>query len=266
MRSSLSRGMLVALTVMLAAGCATPMPLPTSAPTATPVPPTQTPYPPSTPYPTFTPYPTVAPTLAPTSTPAPTATATSAPTATAMPKPVVAPPAQPAAPVGSADLWRTFGAYPMEPKCVYYPDSFERRSWDVTFCIIRVDVYDFGLRFYAHWRLKLTSGSFESNESKHAKDENKIYPPPMHPKSTSFAFYLVDNLGNKYLHSRMGGAADSDWPIQSPDYLMGYDDQNGRPNEPISWWEFAPARPGASSFTFVDDEHRVRVGPIVLSR
>jgi hypothetical protein len=264
MRSYLARAAFAALVGILLAGCATPAPAPTPVPTATVLLPTQTPYPPSTPFPT------VAPTLAPTSTPAPTATATSAPTATAMPKPATAAqpaqPAQPAARVGSMDLWRTFGAYPMEPKCVYYPDSFERRSWDVTFCIIRVDVYDFGLRFYAHWRLKLTSGSFESNESKHAKDENKIYPPPMHPKSTSFAFYLVDNLGNKYLHSRMGGAADSDWPIQSPDYLMGYDDQNGRPNEPISWWEFAPARPGASSFTFVDDKHRVRVGPIVLSR
>ena len=254
MRSSLSRAAFAALVGMLVAGCATPTPAP--APTATVAPPTQTPYPPSTPYPTFTPYPTVAPTQAPTSTPAPTATATSAPTATAMPKPATAAqPAQPAAPVGSADLWHTFGAYPMEPKCVYYPDSFSGRYWDVTFCIIRVDVYDFGLRFYAHWKLKLTFGSFES---KHGK--------MMHPKSTSFAFYLVDNLGNKYLHSRMGGAADSDWPIQSPDYLMGYDDQNGRPNEPISWWEFAPARPGASSLTFVDDEHGVRVGPIVLSR
>jgi len=90
--------------------------------------------------------------------------------------------------------------------------------------------------------------------------------PTVAATNTPAPFYLVDNLGNKYLHSRMGGAADSDWPIQSPDYLMGYDDQNGRPNEPISWWEFAPARPGASSLTFVDDEHRVRVGPIVLSR
>jgi hypothetical protein len=253
MHSHLSRAAFAALVVMLVAGCATPTPAPTPAPTATVVPPTQTPYPTATLYPTFTPYPTLAPTQTPT--PVPTATATITPTATATRKPVVAPPAQPAAPVGSADLWRTPGAYPMEPKCVYYPDSFSGRYWDVTFCIIRVDVYDFGLRFYAHWRLKLTSGSFES---KHGK--------MMHPKSTSFAFYLVDNLGNKYLHSRMGGAADSDWPIQSPDYLMGYDDQNGRPNEPISWWEFAPARPGASSFTFVDDEHGVRVGPIVLSR
>jgi hypothetical protein len=253
MRSHLSRAAFAALVVMLLAGCATPTPAPTPAPTATVVPPTQTPYPTATLYPTFTPYPTLTPTQTPT--PVPTATATITPTATATRKPVVAPPAQPAAPVGSADLWRTPGAYPMEPKCVYYPDSFEGRYWDVTFCIIRVDVYDFGLRFYAHWKLKLTSGSFESK-----------YGKMMHPKSTSFAFYLVDNLGIKYLHSRMGGAADSDWPIQSPDYLMGYDDQNGRPNEPISWWEFAPARPGASSLTFVDDEHRVRVGPIVLSR
>jgi|GEM_PF-4558964 len=252
MRLSLSRAAFAAFVVMLAAGCATPAPAPTLAPTATPVPPTQTPYPTASPYPTFTPYPTLAPTQ--TSTPVPTATATITPTATATPRPV-AQPVQPAAPVGAADLWRTPGAYPMQPQCVYYPDSFEGRYWDVNFCIIRVDVYDFGLRFYAHWKLKLTGGTYDNKRGK-----------PMHPKSTSFAYYLVDNLGNKYLHTRMGGAADSDWPIQSPDYLMGYDDQNGRPEVPISWWEFAPARPGASSFAFVDDEHGVKVGPIVLSR
>ena len=242
------------LAVILLAGCTAPTPAPTPGPTAVVVLPTQTPYPTSTAYPTFTPFPTIAPTQAPTSTPMPTATATSAPTST--PKPAVAAqPALPAAPVGSADLWRTPGAYPMQPKCVYYPDSFGGRYWDVNFCIIRVDVYDFGLRFYAHWQVKLTGGSFETKRGK-----------LMHPNSTSFAYYLMDNLGNKYMHTRMGGVADSDWPVQAPEYLMGYDDQNGRPNEPISWWEFAPARAGASSFTFVDDEHRVKVGPIVLSQ
>jgi hypothetical protein len=239
---------------MLLAGCAAPTPAPTPMPTATVVLPTLTPYPTATAYPTFTPYPTLPPTQSPSSTPLPTATATSTPTST--PRPAAARPAQPVAPVGSADLWRTPGAYPFQtPQCVYYPDSFEGRYWDVTFCIIRVDVYDFGLRFYAHWKLKLTGGSFDSKRGK-----------PMHPKSTSFAFYLVDNLGTKYPHSRMGGAADSDWPVQAPEYLMGYDDQNNRPTVPISWWEFAPARPGASSFTFVDDEHGIKVGPIVLSR
>lgn len=251
MRQRWTRSIFVILAVVLAAGCATPAPPPTVAPTATILLPTLTPYPTSTLYPTFTPFPTLAPTQ--TSTPVPTATVTSTPTTTPTRRPV--PQSQPAAPAGSASLWRTPGRYLFQPQCVYYPDSFSGRIWDVNFCIIRVDVYDFGLRFYAHWRLKLTVGSFESKSGK-----------IMHPKSTSFAYYLVDNLGNKYMHTRMGGAADSDWPVQSPEYLLGYDDQNLRPDVPISWWEFAPAQPGASSFTFVDDEHGVKVGPIVLSK
>jgi hypothetical protein len=255
MRSHWSRLTFIALAVILVAGCAAPKPAPTSVPTAIIVPPAQTPYPTATVYPTFTPYPTLPPAQAPTSSPVPTATATSTPTSTPKPAAAVKPAQAVAAPAGSANLWHTPGGYPLQPQCVYYPDSFSGRYWDVTFCIIRVDVYDYGLRFYAHWKLKLTSGSFESRQGK-----------IMHPKSTSFAYYAVDNLGNKYLHSRMGGAADSDWPVQSPDYLMGYDDQNNRPTVPISWWEFAPAKPGASTLTFVDDEHGVRVGPIVLSR
>ena len=251
MRLHWTRLIFVILVVILTAGCATPTPAPTVAPTAVVVLPTQTPYPTSTLYPTYTPFPTLPPTQ--TSTPVPTATATSTPTATPTRRPVAQ--AQPAAPAGSANLWRTPGGYPLPPQCVYYPDSFSGRIWDVNFCIIRVDVYDFGLRFYGHWKLKLTVGSFESKSG-----------TMMHPKSTSFAYYVVDDRGNKYMHTRTGGAADSDWPVQSPDYLMGYDDQNSRPTVPISWWEFAPAQPGASSFTFVDDEHGVKVGPIVLSQ
>jgi hypothetical protein len=160
-----------------------------------------------------------------------------------------------AAPVGSAELWRTSGSYaPVAPSlCATYISTYEDRDWQETFCIIKVEVNPNIIRFYGDWKIKLVRGTFKSH----------IY----HLNSRGAA-YVVDNLGNKYIAGRLGGAADEDRFIQSPDYLMGYkDNQNGSfPHEPDSWWEFEPAKPGASSFTFVNDRYGFRIGPITLRK
>ena len=265
MCSSLTRAALVTLVLMLVVGCAAPTPAPTVAPTQVAELPTQTPYPISTAYPTSTSYPTA--TLPPTATatpvpPTPTATATATltPTAAATPVPVTPRPVavQPAAPVGSAALWRTPGTYkPVAANlCATFISRYEDRDWEETFCIIQVDVTSDILRFYGQWKIKLIpgNGSFKSG----------IY----HLSSRYFT-YVVDNVGNKYVHGRLGGAADEDRLIQSPDYLMGYMDNQDPArfkHVPDSWWEFEPARPGATSFTFVNDKYGFRIGPITLSQ
>jgi len=163
--------------------------------------------------------------------------------------------ALPPAPRGSADLWRTPGTYkPVAANlCATYISSYENRDWEETFCIIQVDVTPNVIRFYGHWKIKLIKGSFRG----------MIYH-----LNSRVVTYAVDNLGNKYIHGRLGGAADEDRFIQSTDYLMGYKDNQNVifPHEPDSWWEFEPARPGASSFTFVNDKYGFRIGPIVLSK
>ncbi len=266
MQRIISRGLFALLALFLLAGCAAPAPTPAPPATAVAELPTQTPYPTATVYPTFTPFPTPVP---PTSTP--TAVPTLAPTATltptvqikpaalpVTPKPAAPPatvqPAQPQ-PAGSAELWRTPGLYLFTPLCGTYNSSFYGHDWNETFCISQVEVYPQVLRFYGHWQLHLLTGTFQPRQA-------------YHPRSTSFAFYVVDNLGNKYIHGRTGGAADADTVVQAPDYLLGFKDNDNAAfaHEPNSWWEFEPAKPGASSFTFVDDVHGLRLGPIVLSR
>ena len=258
MCSSLIRATFAALVLMLVAGCAAPTPAPTAAPTQVAERPTQTPYPTSTAYATYTPYPTA--TLPPTSTlvpPTPTATETATLTPTPTAAPVTPRPAalQPAAPVGSADLWRTPGSYtPVAANlCATFISSYEDHDWEETFCIIHVDVTPDVIRFYGQWKIKLVRGSFRGG---------------IYHLNSRYVTYVVDNVGNKYVHGRLGGAADEDRLIQSPDYLMGYkDNQNANyPHEPDSWWEFELARPGVTSFTFVNDKYGFRIGPITLAR
>ena len=257
MHSSLTRATFFALITLLVAGCATATPTPTVVPTRVAELPTQTPYPASTAYPTSTPYPTA--TVPPTSTPVPptpTATETATLTPTPTPAPVTPRPAavQPAAPVGSAALWRTPGAYqPVAANlCATYPSSFAGRDWEETFCIIRVEVNPDIIRFYGHWQVRLVRGS--------PKDIM------FHPNSREVT-YVVDNLGNKYIAARLGGAADADVKVYGDNYLLGYKDNDNIqfPHEPSAWWEFEPARPGATSFTFVNDKYGFRIGPITLS-
>lgn len=262
MRSSLTRATLVTLVLMLVAGCATPTPAPTVAPTQVAELPTQTPYPTATAYPTSTSYPTATVPPTATATPVPptptdTATATLTPTTAPTPVPVTPKPVavQPAAPVGSAELWHTLGTYvPVAPNlCATYPSTFAGRGWEETFCIIRVEVNTYVIRFYGHWQIKLVTGT--------PKDIM------FHPNSRTVT-YVVDNLGNKYVHGRLGGAADADVKVYGNSYLLGYKDNDSNlfPHEPSAWWEFEPARPGATSFTFVNDKYGFKIGPITLSK
>jgi hypothetical protein len=258
MRPSLTRVPFVALTLMLVVGCTAPTPAPTAAPTRVAELPTQTPYPTSTAYPTYTPYPT--PTVAPTNTPVPptptaTATATHTPTPTTIPvtpRPVSV---QPAAPAGSAELWRTPGAYrPVADNlCATYGSSFAGRDWQETFCIILVEVNLDVIRFYGQWDIRLVKGT----------------PAVImfHPNSRDVV-HLVDNLGIQHTPGRLGGAADADVKVYGNHYLLGYKDNDNIsfPHVPSAWWEFEPARPGVSSFTFVNDKYGFSIGPITLSK
>jgi hypothetical protein len=258
MRPSLTRAPFVALVLMLIAGCAAPTPVPTAAPTRVAELPTQTPYPTSTAYPTYTPYPT--PTVAPTNTPVPptpTATATATHTPTPTPIPVTPRPVavQPAASAGSAELWRTPGAYrPVAGNlCATYGSSFASRDWQETFCVILVEVNADVIRVYGQWDIRLVKGT----------------PAEImfHPNSRDVV-HLVDNLGSQHTPGRLGGAADADVKVYGNHYLLGYKDNDNIsfPHVPSAWWEFEPARPGVSSFTFVNDKYGFRIGPITLSK
>jgi len=151
-------------------------------------------------------------------------------------------------------LWRTPGVYPIAPLCATYGSSFDGREWQETFCVIKVEVYPERLRFYGHWQVKLIKGT--------PRDRGSYHP---HSRAVT---YVVDNLGNKYIPGRYGGAADADVLVYGDNYLLGYKDNDNPafPHEPSAWWEFEPARPGVSSFTFVNDRYGFRIGPIVLSK
>lgn len=65
--------------------------------------------------------------------------------------------------------------------------------------------------------------------------------------------YLVDNLGNRYDHVEVGDAAAHDVRIYAYETVRG-------------WFLFPPARAGATTFTFYDDDQHVRIEGIVLRR
>jgi hypothetical protein len=258
MHSFLTRAAFVVLALTLIAACATPTPAPTAAPTQVAELPTQTPYPTSTAYPTQTPYPTR--TLAPTNTPVPpTPTATATATHTPTPTPVPVTPrlaaAQPAVSASSAELWRTPGAYrPVADNlCATYGSSFASRDWQETFCVILVEVSANVIRFYGQWDIRLVRGT----------------PAEImfHPNSRDVV-HVIDNLGVNHVASRLGGAADADVKVYGNHYLLGYKDNDNIQfaHEPSAWWEFEPAGPGVSSFTFVNDKYGFRIGPITLSK
>jgi len=258
MRSSLTRATFVVLVVLLITGCATSTPAPTVAPTQVAELPTQTPYPTATAYPTYTPYPTA--TIPPTNTPVPptpTATATATLTPTPSPMPVTPKPAgmQSPAPVGSADLWRTPGAYkPVGANlCATYGSSFAGRDWQETFCVILVEVNLDVIRFYGQWDIRLVKGT----------------PAEImfHPNSRDVV-HVVDNLGLQHISARLGGAAEADVKVYGKHTLLGYKDNDNIsfPHVPSAWWEFEPAKRGATSFTFVNDKYGFRIGPITLSK
>ena len=63
--------------------------------------------------------------------------------------------------------------------------------------------------------------------------------------------YLVDNLGNRYDFLQAGGDATLDIKLSDQQSAHG-------------WFLFPAPVPGATSFTFVDDDNAIRTQPITL--
>jgi len=65
--------------------------------------------------------------------------------------------------------------------------------------------------------------------------------------------YITDNLGNRYDHVEIGGAARGDHRMYEGQFVEG-------------WFLFEPAKPGVTSFVFHDDDQHKTFDGIVLLR
>lgn len=72
-----------------------------------------------------------------------------------------------------------------------------------------------------------------------------------HPDTGNPNMYVTDNLGNRYDHVEVGGAAAELTTLLHTQTAWG-------------WYLFPPARPGATEFAFHDDDQHVQVPGIVL--
>jgi len=190
-----------------AGGCSTIAPPPTPTPTATP---------------TFTSTCTPTRTNTPTFTPTPTDTLT--PTITLTPTPVFNAPGTYAMKNKCASIVRyhyeTTGCY--LPEC--YTDPVE--YYDILMvCVTYVTVYEnIAMEFGVYYSLS-PMGGYSGTLSRGADTNNR-------------AIFLMDDIGNKYPHSKNGGCVTSDLRTR------------GKPNSCSGWFLFPPAQSGATSFKF----------------
>ncbi|MBN2085209.1 MAG: hypothetical protein JW748_08270 [Anaerolineales bacterium] len=176
--------------------------------------------------PAATPVPTGTPTDTPTFTATPTLTDTPTFTPTNTETQTATPTFTSTPPYNAPGTYRVF-------KCVGY--YLAGAPISVRFCVTTVKVYDdYTMQFNVNW--KVFAGGYRV--TKYADTDN----PRMR---------IEDNLGNSYMHFATGGCA-AEIAI-----FQGEGDCNG-------WFLFHPAKPGATSFRFYDNDHIVFIDGIVL--
>jgi hypothetical protein len=179
-----------------------------------------------------------APTDTPTDTPADTATYTPSKTktptttSTATDTPTITPTFTPTLPYNAP------GTYAFKKCTSYKPDPNRSRYIDqVNLCLTSVTIEDNGaMRFNVKWGA-YADANFNVQLDTYAGDTSIV---------------LVDNLENEYRHTQEGGCAAT--PTQ---LTHSHPDCSG-------WFLFPAAKPGATSFAFIDFMHGVSLDNIVL--
>jgi hypothetical protein len=109
----------------------------------------------------------------------------------------------------------------------------------VTLCVNTIVVNaNYEMRVNVKW--KIITRNMESG--------NGVVKPS---DTNNYDIYLVDNMNNYYSHTLTGGCAAQDTHINSGG------DCNG-------WFLFPPAKPGVTSFQFIDSANLVKIGGIIL--
>lgn len=228
---------LMALFVILASGCATQTSTPisnaatpaeivvtnTSIPTLI-IPPTVT----------FTPLPSATQTQKPTATTIPTDTQTPTPQASPTPK---ASPTMEASPTPGITASPTYAfnlpGYYATGGCQTYIIYWR---YSIDFCVESVEVKKDGRMMYVvSW-------------TAHCPEQGSIIK---YPDTYNHKMYIMDNLGNKYDFTEVGGSATQKIEMKNGDTAVGT-------------FTFPPAKPGATSFTWYDKQTQAEIGGIVL--
>ena len=130
------------------------------------------------------------------------------------------------------------GAYVFAGRCTVI--NVPGTSVTVDMCVVSVDVRENGyMQFNIAWTAHV-AGTGQDWAQKGSDVGNRN-------------MNVTDNLGNRYDHVELGGVAGENVILR--DNETGY-----------GWYLFPAAYPGATVFTFHDDDQHVAVGDIVLSR
>jgi hypothetical protein len=132
------------------------------------------------------------------------------------------------------------GLYLIDDKCNLLTIEGGHDNLSVNMCITSVAIdASKNMRFNVFWTARAESGEYRTIY-KGSDVENRN-------------MYLVDNLGNRYDHIDTGGSASLD-----DQFYINEETHEG-------WYLFPPAMPGASSFTFHDDDQQVSFDNIVFT-
>ncbi len=128
------------------------------------------------------------------------------------------------------------GLYPLENACVdYHP--IDKDQAIIHWCIESIEIKENGnMWFWSAWTADLSLSWFKSL----VKEPDSVY-----------RMYLQDNIGNYYYFIDNGGASRDKDIISHNKTLRG-------------WFLFSPPQPGASSFTFHDEDQCVRNEPCLI--
>lgn len=116
-------------------------------------------------------------------------------------------------------------------------------SWytlEVKFCVWYVEILKSGkMRVTVSWDMKYDVESLQQSVRKYSDEKNE-------------KMYLRDNLGNIYHHIEVGGEAAKTISFWGEETLNG-------------WFLFPEPAPGATYFTFVDDDQHVEIPNMTLA-
>jgi len=183
---------------------------------------------------TFTPLPTPTQTQKPTATTVPTDTQTPTPEASPTPK---ASPTTAASPTPGITASPTYAfnlpGYYATGGCQTYKIYWK---YSIDFCVESVEVRNDGRMVYVvSWTV-------------HCPEQGWVIK---YPDTYNHKMYIMDNLGNQYDFTEVGGTAAQKIEMKNGDTAIGI-------------FIFPPAKPGATSFTFYDHQQQVEIGGIVL--
>jgi hypothetical protein len=126
--------------------------------------------------------------------------------------------------------------------CVDYNSSSGYYDYpiQVKFCVWYIEILKSGkMRVTVSWDAKYDVESLQVSAKKHSDEKNEN-------------MYLRDNLGNRYNHIEVGGDA------AKTISFWGQETFNG-------WFLFPEPAPGATYFTFVDDDQHVEIPNMTLA-